>query len=62
MMNHLGTAFVVAFGGIIAFLDYPNIGALFVVSPLVTRGAWYYLAQVVPSHVDRDAARGLIMD
>ena len=62
IMTHMGTAVVVAFSGWIAYLNYPNIGALFFVSPLATIGAWHYLSQVVPNHVDRDAARGLILE
>jgi MFS family permease len=62
MMNHIGTALVVAIGSLIAYLLYPNIGALFVVSPLATIGMYYNLVRIKPTHVDRDAARCLIID
>ncbi|KAL7579539.1 hypothetical protein ACA910_007914 [Epithemia clementina (nom. ined.)] len=62
VMTHVGTASVVAFGGAIAYVIYPNIEALFLVSPLAAIGAWYYLSQIVPTHVDRDAARSLILE
>lgn len=61
MMNHIGTALVVASGSLVAYGLYPNIGALFVVSPLAALGVWYYLRQILPNHVNKDAARGLIL-
>lgn len=62
MMNHLGTALVVAIGSMISYTLYPNIGALFIVSPLATIGVYYNLARIQPTHVDRDAARALIIE
>jgi hypothetical protein len=62
MMNHIGTALVVAIGSLIAFLLYPNIGVLFIVSPLATIGMYYNLVRIKPTHVDRDAARCLIIE
>jgi len=62
MMNHIGTALVVAIGSLVAYVLYPNIGALFIVSPLAALGVVYHLCQVLPSHVDRDAARALIIE
>jgi hypothetical protein len=58
----LPTVQVVAVGSLIAYYYYPNLGALFVVSPLAAAGVWYYLTQIRPEHVHRDAARGLILE
>ncbi|CAB9514773.1 MFS-type transporter [Seminavis robusta] len=62
MMNHIGTALIVAFGSLLAYFLYPNIGALFLVSPLASIGMAYNLRRIKPKHVDRDAARGLIIE
>lgn len=62
MMNHLGTALVVATGSLMAYLLYPNIGVLFIVSPLATIGVHWNLVRIKPTHVDRDAARGLVVE
>lgn len=62
MMNHIGTAFVVALGSLLAYVLYPNIGVLFVVSPLSAVGVIYFLRQIVPTHVNEEAARSLILD
>lgn len=62
MMNHLGTALVVCSGSLIAYFYYPNLGFLFSVSPIAAAGAYYYLIQIKPDHVHRDAARGLILE
>ena len=61
-MNHIGTALIVAFGSLIAYFLYPNIGALFVVSPLTMIGVYYNMVRIKPNHVDRDAARALIVE
>jgi MFS family permease len=60
MMNHLGTAFIVLTGSLLAFALYPNIGMLFIVSPIACAGVIYYLAQIQPGDIDHDAARGLV--
>jgi MFS family permease len=62
MMNHVGTALIVALGSLIAYFLYPNIGALFVVSPLSAIGLYYHLHRIKPTHVNRDAARCLIIE
>ena len=62
LMNHLGTALVVAAGSLLAYYYYPNLSALFVVSPLAAIGVWYHLSLVQPDHVHQDAARGLIFE
>jgi hypothetical protein len=59
MMNHLGTAIIVMTGSIIAFSLYPNIGVLFVVSPIACIGFLWFLNQIRPEDIDHDAARGL---
>ena len=61
MMNHFGTAIVIFFGSLIAYSLYPNIGFLFIVAPLAALGTWYNLRRIKPDHVDRDAARGLVV-
>jgi MFS family permease len=61
MMNHMGTALVVAIGTLISYFLYPNIGHLFIVSPLAAIGFYYNLSKIKPHHVNKDAARGLII-
>lgn len=61
MMNHVGTALVVAIGSLIAYTIFPNIGHLFIVSPVAAVGFWYNLSRIKPDHVNKDAARGLIV-
>ena len=61
MMQHLGTATVVAIGTVISYFTYPSIGHLFIVSPLAAIAFWYNLSKIKPHHVNRDAARGLIL-
>jgi MFS family permease len=59
MMNHLGTAIIVLTGSLIAFFLYPNIGLLFVVSPIACVGFLWFLNQIPAEDIDHDAARGL---
>jgi MFS family permease len=59
MMNHLGTAIIVLTGSLIAFFLYPDIGILFIVSPIACIGFLYFLNKIKPSDIDNDAARGL---
>jgi len=61
MMQHLGTATVVAIGTLISYFTYPSMGQLFIVSPLFALAFWYNLSKIKPRHVNRDAARGLII-
>lgn len=58
-MNHLGTAIIVLTGSLIAFGLYPNIGLLFIVSPIACAGVMYYLSKIKPGDIDHNAARGL---
>jgi MFS family permease len=62
MMNHLGTSILVLTGSIIAFFQYPNIGILFIVSPIACVGVIYFLSQIKPEDIDHAAARGLVSE
>lgn len=59
MMNHLGTAIIVFSGSMIAYFLFPNIGLLFLVSPLACVGVVYFLMKIRPGDIDHNAARGL---
>lgn len=60
MRNHFGTAIIVLTGSLIAFVRYPDIGVLFVVSPIACAGVLFFLSKINPKDIDHDAARGLI--
>lgn len=59
MNNHFGTAVIVLVGSLLAFSLYPNIGPLFVVSPIACIGVVFFLMRIKPEHIDHNAARGL---
>ena len=59
MRNHFGTAVIVLTGSLIAFFTYPNIGTLFLVSPVACAGVIFFLLKIRPEDIDHDAARGL---
>lgn len=59
MMNHLGTAIIVLTGSLIAYVNYPSIGYLFVVSPIACVGVIYHLNRINGKDIDHKAARGL---
>jgi MFS family permease len=59
MMNHLGTAILVFTGSVVAYFLYPNIGGLFIVSPIACILFIYFLNKIKPGDIDHDAARGL---
>jgi len=59
MMNHLGTAIIVLSGSLIAFFLFPDIGFLFIVSPIACVGVIYFLKCISPDDIDHNAARGL---
>lgn len=59
MRNHFGTAVIVLTGSLIAFFTYPNIGTLFIVSPVACAGVITFLMKIRPEDIDHDAARGL---
>ena len=62
MKNHFGTAIIVLSGSLIAFYTYPNIGLLFIVSPIACAGVIFFLTRINPDDIDHDAARGLKSD
>ena len=62
MMNHLGTAILVLSGSVIAFFLYPDIGSLFIVSPIACVLFIFFLNKIKPGDIDHDAARGLKKD
>lgn len=59
MMNHFGTAIIIFFGSFLSFALYPNIGLLFIVSPIACCGALFFLKQIRTEDIDHNAARGL---
>ncbi|KAL7526442.1 hypothetical protein ACHAXR_003148 [Thalassiosira sp. AJA248-18] len=59
MRNHFGTAIIVLTGSIMAFYMYPDIGMLFLVSPVACVGVIFFLLKINPADIDHDAARGL---
>ena len=59
MKNHFGTAVIVLSGSLIAFYTYPNIGLLFIVSPIACAGVIFCLTRISPEDIDHDEARGL---
>jgi len=61
MMNHLGTAVICVSGSLLAYALYPDIGMLFIVSPIACMGVIYYLSQIRPGDIDHEAARGLVV-
>ena len=46
-------------GSLTAFFMYPDIGLLFVVSPIACAGVLIFLSKIKPEDIDHDAARGL---
>mmetsp|Transcript_2307 Transcript_2307/g.3372 ORF Transcript_2307/g.3372 Transcript_2307/m.3372 type:complete len:363 (-) Transcript_2307:145-1233(-) len=61
-MNHMGTAILVLAGSLIAFALYPDIGILFVVSPIACVAFLYFISRINPKDIDHDAARGLTLE
>jgi MFS family permease len=59
MRNHFGTAVIVLTGSLMAFAMYPDIGMLFLVSPVACGGVLLFLFRINPADIDHDAARGL---
>eukprot|EP00546_Thalassionema_frauenfeldii_P004639 CAMPEP_0178922114 /NCGR_PEP_ID=MMETSP0786-20121207/15962_1 /TAXON_ID=186022 /ORGANISM="Thalassionema frauenfeldii, Strain CCMP 1798" /LENGTH=500 /DNA_ID=CAMNT_0020596419 /DNA_START=147 /DNA_END=1649 /DNA_ORIENTATION=+ len=62
MMNHIGTATMVLSGSLIAYFLYPDIGILFIVSPIACFGLLFFLNQIKASDIDHNAARGLTLE
>lgn len=59
MRNHAGTAIIVLTGSLMAFYMYPEIGLLFLVSPVACAGVVFFLFKIDPADIDHNAARGL---
>ncbi|KAL3822997.1 hypothetical protein ACHAXA_008137 [Cyclostephanos tholiformis] len=59
MRNHFGTAIIVLTGSLMAFFMYPDIGMLFLVSPIACAGVLVFLFRINPADIDHNAARGL---
>ena len=59
MMNHLGTAIIVLVGSVLGYMLYPNLGMLFIVSPIACAGVLFFLRTIPEEDIDHDAARGL---
>jgi hypothetical protein len=57
--SHLGTAIIVLTGSVLGVLIYPNLGWLFMVSPIACSGFVYFLNKVRKEDIDHAAARGL---
>ena len=62
MMNHLGTAIIVLSASLIAFFLYPDIGFLFIVSPIAFLGFLWFMNQIKAEDIDHEAARGLVLE
>ena len=62
MMNHLGTAIIVLAGSLLGLFLYPDLAALFVVSPIACAGVIYFLSRINPDDIDHNEARGLTKD
>lgn len=61
MMNHIGTALIIAISSLIAYGLYPNMGLLFITSPLFCLGLVYNIRKIKPTDVNLDAASSLII-
>mmetsp|Transcript_18224 Transcript_18224/g.34580 ORF Transcript_18224/g.34580 Transcript_18224/m.34580 type:complete len:507 (+) Transcript_18224:99-1619(+) len=62
MMNHMGTAVIVLAGSLLGLFLYPDLAALFVVSPIACAGFIFFLSRLNPDDIDHDEARGLTKD
>ena len=60
MMNHLGTAIIVLSASFIGFYVYPDVEAMFIVSPIACAGVIFFLSRILPDDIDHNAARGLV--
>ena len=59
MMNHLGTAIIVLTGSVVGVILYPDLGFLFIVSPIACFGFLVFLNRINLSDIDHAEARGL---
>lgn len=62
MMNHLGTAIIVLVGSLLGVLLYPELGGLFIVSPIACVLFVFFLYRINPNDIDHNEARGLTKD
>jgi MFS family permease len=62
MMNHLGTAIIVLTGSVVGVILYPDLGFLFIVSPIACIGFLIFLNRIKLSDIDHAEARGLVAD
>lgn len=58
----MGTAIIVLTGSVLGVLIYPNLGWLFIVSPVACCGFVYFLNKIRKEDIDHDAARGLLKE
>jgi len=59
MMNHLGTGILVLMGSVVGVILYPDLGYLFVVSPIACAAFLVFLNKIDPTDIDHAEARGL---
>jgi len=59
MMNHMGTAIIVLVGSLLGVWLYPDLGILFIVSPIACAGFLVFLNRINPDDIDHNEARGL---
>lgn len=59
MMSHLGTSITVLLASVLAYYLYPNIGLIFIVSPLACTGVLYNLCHIRSEDIDMNEARGM---
>lgn len=55
---HLGTSIMFITGSIVAYYLYPNIGVMFLMSPLFLCGTLYFLTQIKEDYINHNEARG----
>ena len=60
MMNHLGTGILVLAGSLVGVILYPDLGYIFVVSPIACVAFLVFLNKINPLDIDHAEARGLV--
>ena len=60
MMNHMGTGILVLAGSLVGVILYPELGYIFVVSPIACAAFLVFLNKINPLDIDHAEARGLI--
>jgi len=61
MMNHLGTTLETLVASMLAYNLYPNLGFLFIISPVMMAFVGFSISFIRPNQIDDQAARGLSM-